>query len=373
MTRSVYLILLHACGWTTPPMVPDLRPGGLWPSGPADSGEDTGRTESADTDSDGTGDTDPAPTDSAPAEHTGIPVDTDVWPTEIPAPGYDIGVGANYGCSMHPVSGLNCWGGGTVLLVPGWTDRIYPDYVWQHPRGSIAAAIGIGQAPYALLDGGFVISWPQRYGITLTPDGIPAPATGGVTHMGINSGTYWGSVLLDGSAYVRYPTEMVIQGYYKEIYGLPGDNGGSSFLLVGANTGQIFVAGDENYRFTHSFPVNESWKTISPSHNGGCGIRTSGEIFCSASLTSPQLQSDAPTGTGWRVIDMTSCSACALHEDGHAACWGHPDCMDNMTPPPERFVDIDYASGTACGIRLDGYVFCWGDNDWGERDATPPP
>jgi alpha-tubulin suppressor-like RCC1 family protein len=54
--------------------------------------------------------------------------------------------------------------------------------------------------------------------------------------------------------------------------------------------------------------------------------------------------------------------ACALREDGTAACWGD-NYAGKATPPPEEFAAISSGTDHACGLRkADGRAICWGSD-----------
>ncbi len=64
--------------------------------------------------------------------------------------------------------------------------------------------------------------------------------------------------------------------------------------------------------------------------------------------------------------------ACALAEDGVAACWGQ-DCSGELQVPALRFAQLDLGYYHGCGVTTDAGLACWGWNDHGQQPGVPAP
>jgi len=70
-------------------------------------------------------------------------------------------------------------------------------------------------------------------------------------------------------------------------------------------------------------------------------------------------RNEPPEESGWIAVTAGYQHACALHQDGHLACWGH-DAVNQTNPPKDAFTSVSANFYHNCGLRQDGAPVCWG-------------
>lgn len=121
--------------------------------------------------------------------------------------------------------------------------------------------------------------------------------------------------------------------------------------------------------------VGEMFNSISLSSQAGCGIRSSGELWCwgnnnrtgagSSQSFSPVQSSD---GNTWTKVSAGRTETCAIRSDGTLWCFGGSK-TEIAGGGSWSDIDLDseyHGSINACGIKSDGTLWCWGDNSSGE-------
>ena len=158
----------------------------------------------------------------------------------------------------------------------------------------------------------------------------------------------------------------------------------SSGVTVAVGAGwacELSVAGTVSCRDISTFqegfipPVPDGqFRQIDGAHTSLCGIRVSGELWCSGG--------DPPSGEFSQVSSGRD-YACAVavpedeFEGGEIACWGVNDSFTNSsgeaTPPSGRFTQVAAGWAFTCGVTVDEIVLCWGKSTFspgGRRTNT---
>ena len=182
-----------------------------------------------------------------------------------------------------------------------------------------------------------------------------------------------------------------------------GDSLDSGAFACGVrNNGQL-TCWDDSRDWSHAFPAEGIFKSVSAGFNHACAIRIDNTVTCGGgghfqgtfrSLDGGGYQTHCGIRTDntlecWgnlRALPGTFQSVsvqgardyahyCGVRTDGTLACFGHEDT--GVTAPPKgSFQSVSIGWGHACGVKGDGTVACWGRNDkdgevTGQTD--PPP
>jgi alpha-tubulin suppressor-like RCC1 family protein len=144
-----------------------------------------------------------------------------------------------------------------------------------------------------------------------------------------------------------------------------------------------------------ALPAGVTFTDLAPGELNLCGLTSTGEAWCRGSNAFGQMgdgtrtnspdaftRVQAPAGTRFRRLAVSSRAACGVTEDGRVLCWGSnfngelgtggAAGTDALVPVPAatqagtRFTAIGAGEYHFCAAAEDGSAWCWGENSDGQ-------
>lgn len=122
-----------------------------------------------------------------------------------------------------------------------------------------------------------------------------------------------------------------------------------------------------NWDLQTEAPSGTGFKQIAAGRTHTCALRTSGSIVCWGLSTNGRAT--PPSGTGYKAIAAGYDHTCAIRSNNSIVCWGANN-LGQRNAPSGSFSALSVGGNSGIARRTDGVVVGWGDDSEGQ--ATPP-
>jgi hypothetical protein len=111
------------------------------------------------------------------------------------------------------------------------------------------------------------------------------------------------------------------------------------------------------------------WVAIAAGYDHACAVHSDGHLACWGNAS---LGATTPPGGSFKMTAQSISGgarfSCAIRSDSAVVCWGDPS-VDELLAPPGAFTSVSTGGGQGCAIQTDGAMACWGWDGNGEADA----
>ncbi|PTL59482.1 Ig-like domain-containing protein [Paraconexibacter algicola] len=286
--------------------------------------------------------------------------------------------GANHSCAVLDDRTVTCWGLGSFgQLGAGSTERTSTPVPAELPSGRTATALTAGGShTCAQLDDDSTACWGNNASGQLgIPNARPAPVPVGVL---LPAGRSAESVAAGAGHSCAALADGTARCWGRNLHGELGDGTTRDSAVpvdVRLPTGRTVTALTANLGFSCAILDDGAARCWGDNQYGQLG---------SGTRTAASTPIAVPLGTGRTAtaISAGAYHACAILDDGSAACWGYntrgalgngttgetqtPGPVAVQLPAGRRATSIAAGGYHTCAVLDDGSAACWGDGDYGQ-------